>query len=96
MRSSALSQASFYATIVILTSTTHYDLLTFNTLVADFLAARNIELSDINTRDGGLYGRVFQDEALTADFCDYHKQHAQLRAIHWTANLSPTGRSPTP
>lgn len=62
--------------------------LTFKTILNTFPKEKGLDIEAIQTEPAGTNGRTLKDNELRRSFGKYHKDHAKLRAIHYTANLS--------
>ncbi len=65
----------------------HIAPLTFDCLLADWLAVERLTLQDIEVADLGLEN-AFADRELAARWSRYHLENAKLRVIHPVENLS--------
>ena len=65
----------------------HCPPITFDSLLAQWLARRKLSYGDIQIDDKGIIA-LFVDRALAADWQNYHETHAQLRLIHAHENLT--------
>lgn len=63
----------------------NYDVLPFKDLVDNFFTEHKINPYELDVESLGITRRV-DDHQVTKAFKEYHKQHAQLRAIHKSAN----------
>lgn len=62
--------------------------LTFSMIVKTFIEQNNIEITTELTKPSDGDGRDFADKTLQESFCEFHGEHAQLRPIKSSINLS--------
>ena len=71
-----------------LSATDHENPQTFDRLFKDWCVSENVDPKDIETVSIENSRRTFKNEILKNSWIAFHQQHASLRVIHRTANLS--------
>lgn len=65
----------------------HFETLTFDDIILNFCREHNIDINSVETSSHGTY-RTLTDKKIEDMFKQYHLQHANLRALHASANLA--------
>jgi len=67
----------------------HCNPQTFNRMFEDWLSKENLDIQQIKIEDvSGTLDKTFTDRITRDSWISFHKEHASLRAIHKTLNLS--------
>lgn len=77
-----------------LSATDHQYPQTFDRIFKDWCVSENLDSKDIETISIQNSRRTFKNEILNNSWIAFHQQHASLRVIHRTANLS-LGKGPS-